>query len=309
MSRAIDAIGGCVQLGQVDLVAGDQRDVVRDPDPVPVQGPDAARQDLVAAGDDRGRARVHGQDLFGAALAVLRGQRADQADRLVGHAAGGHCLRHAGDPLADGPQVQATGDERDPAVAEVQQVVDGGTHPRLVVVAHDARVELRVDVAVDHDHRHIDLVQHVERLLLALARQRQDHPVDATRLEEPDVRRIELGLVLRVHQQHRVARLAQHRLRARGDGRDERVGDVADHVADRKRRAATQALGQEIRLVLELVDRVEHALAHVGADVRVPRQDARNGGDRDVGEIRHLAHARPLAAGVGAPALSHPVPP
>ena len=120
----------------------------------------------------------------------------------------------------------------------------------------------------------------------ALARERQDHPVDAPGLEEPDVGGVELGLVLRVHQQHRVAGRAEHGLGARRDGRDQRVRDVADDVADRQRRPAAQALGQEVRLVLELVDGGQDPVAHLGADVRVPGQDAGDRRDRDVGERR-----------------------
>ena len=133
------------------------------------------------------------------------------------------------------------------------------------------------------------------------ARERQDHPVDAPRLEEPDVGGVEVRVVLGVHQEHRVARSAEHRLGARRDGRDQRVRDVADDVADRQRRPATQALGQEVRLVLELLDGGEDALAHLEADVGVLREDPGDGRDRDVGELGDFAHARALAPDVAPP--------
>jgi hypothetical protein len=201
---------------------------------------------------------------------------ADQADGLVGQAAFGDGLGHARDALADGPQVQAAGDHGDPPVAQVQQVAHGLAHAAAMVVAHDAGIQVGIHVAIDHDHRHVDLVQDLQRLLTTLAGQREDHAVDPAGLEESDVGRIQLGLVLRVHEEHAVAGLAQDRFGARGDGRDERVGDVTDDVADRQRRPATQALGQEVGLVLQLADRVQDPLAHVGADVGMAGQDPRD---------------------------------
>ncbi len=52
-----------------------------------------------------------------------------------------HGLGHAGDPLADRPQVQGAGDESHPSMAQVQQVPDGRPHARPVVVADDAGAE------------------------------------------------------------------------------------------------------------------------------------------------------------------------
>ena len=128
----------------------------------------------------------------------------------------GHGLGHAGDPLAHGPQVERAGDERDPAMAEIQQVLDGRSHPRLVVVAHDARPQIRRRTSrsimmIGHVH----LGQDVEGPRAPLARERQDHAVDPPRLEEPDVGGVQLRVVLRVHQEHRVARRAEHGLGAR----------------------------------------------------------------------------------------------
>jgi len=124
-----------------------------------------------------------------------------------------------------------------------------------------------------------------------------------------EVRGVERGVPFRVHQEHGVPGRAQDRFGTGRDRRDERVGDVADHVANGQRRTPAEALGQEVRLVLELLDGGEDARPHLGADVGVLRKDPRHRRDRDVGQFRDLAHAGSLAPNVAAPALAHGHPP
>ena len=60
-----------------------------------------------------------------------------------GDAPRGDRLGHAGDALADRPQVERAGDQRDAPMAEVEEVLDGRAHPRPMVVADDAGAEVR----------------------------------------------------------------------------------------------------------------------------------------------------------------------
>jgi hypothetical protein len=174
---------------------------------------------------------------------------------------------------------------------QVDEVLDGGLHARAMVVDHGAGAQPCGELAVDQDHRLVGLGDGVDRDRVRLARERQDHAVDPTAVEEPDVLGIEGRLVLRVHEQQRIARLPEHGLRPQHDLRHERVRDVGEHEADRERLAAAQALGQEVGLVLQPLHGVEHALAHLGAHVGMARQDARHGRDGDPGEVRDLPHA------------------
>ena len=127
------------------------------PDAVADQGADAAGEHLVATGDDRRRTRVHGQELLGARSPCSA--ESDPTRLIVSSVMPRDVdrLGHAGDPLADRPQVQGPGDEGDPSMAQVQQVPDGRPHARPMVVADHARAEFGRDVAVDHDDRDVDL--------------------------------------------------------------------------------------------------------------------------------------------------------
>ena len=128
-------------------------------------------------------------------------------------------------------------------------------------LARECGRELPVD---DHD-RTVDLGDELERGGVGLAGQGQDHAVHPTALEEADVGRVQRRVVLGVHQQQRVAGAPEDRLGPQHDVRHERVGDVREHEADAQRLAAPQALGQEVRLIVELGDGRQDALAHLGA--------------------------------------------
>ena len=118
-------------------------------------------------------------------------------------------------------------------------------------------------------------------------------PVDAAALEEPDVRGVEVGIVLGVHQQERVAGWPEHRLGARA--RSSAISGLemsattkpTDRVSPRRRLWARKSGSYS-----SCATAVEHALAHLVADVGVVREDPRHRRDRDVRELRDLAHAR-----------------
>ena len=84
-----------------------------------------------------------------------------------------------------------------------------------MIVADDAGPELRRHVAVEEDDRDVHLGQRSSVAGVPFAGERQDQAVHAARLEESDVRDVERRLVLRVHQEHRVAGRPQDGLGAR----------------------------------------------------------------------------------------------
>ena len=120
-------------------------------------------------------------------------------------------------------------------------------------------------------------------------------------------------VVLGVHEQQRVARAPQDCLGAQHDVRHQRVGDVREDEADRQRLAATQALGQEVRLVVQLRATADRTRSRIWALTSgMARQDPRDRRDGHVREVGHLAHACPAsgrAVGIrlGAPPIT-PVP-
>ena len=56
-------------------------------------------------------------------------------------------------------------------VTEIEKVAHRAHHPGTMVVPRDARIEVRRDVAVDQDDRHVDLGEYLQRLGLAFARE------------------------------------------------------------------------------------------------------------------------------------------
>ena len=85
----------------------------------------------------------------------------------------------------------------------------------------------------------------------------------------------------------------ERRLDARDDLGEERIGDVADDEPDRVRLPSAEALGEHVRLVVELGYRLHHLFAHRRAHVGMTREDPRDGRHRDAGPLCDLAHAGP----------------
>ena len=107
------------------------------------------------------------------------------------------------------------------------------------------------------------------------------------------MRRLEKRIAERVGQEHRVAVRVERRLGAGGDLGHQGVGDVPDDQADAEGLAAAQALREDVRLVVELLDGAHHLLAHRRTDVRMAGEHPGHGRHRDARALGDLAHARP----------------
>ena len=81
---------------------------------------------------------------------------------------------------------------------------------------------------------------------VVLAHEVGDEPVDAAATQHVDVGRLQVGVAVRVDEQHDEAVLAELALGAVGDGGEERVGDVADDEPDRVRRAARRLWARKL---------------------------------------------------------------
>ena len=191
-------------------------------------------------------------------------------------------------------------------------MLHGRVDAAAVVDERGRGAEARRQVAIDDDERLADAFERRARRLVVVVRQQQEQAVDLTGRQQLDVLAVELGAILRVGQEQRVPALAQRHLGAEDDLGDVDAGDVAHEEADGHRRALAQAAGQQVRGVAELGDGVVHALAGLGADVRMAAEGPRGGGDRDAGagrdlaqpgtSLRRAAHPAPTRRGAGASA-------
>ena len=161
-----------------------------------------------------------------------------------------------------------TGDQCDPLVPPIEQVLDRFAHAGVVVTQQRRRGDPR-KIAVDEHERQGQLADRLEGCRVVLTHEVGDEPVDAAATEHVDVGRLQVGVAVRVDEQHDEAVLAELALGAVGDGGEERVGDVADDETDGVRRASAQALGEKVGLVAELGGGPSDAPAHRRADVGV----------------------------------------
>ena len=148
--------------------------------------------------------------------------------------------------------------------------------------------------AVDEHERGAGLALAPEVSLIAAARHDQQ-PVDAARGERLGELALAGRLLVRGTGEREHAVAAGHVLDAAMDRREERVGDVLDDQADRRREpvVASQRARHQVAPVAEDLDRVLHAPRQVRADVVAAVDDARDRGEAHAGEVRDVLHRRP----------------
>ena len=78
------------------------------------------------------------------------------------------------------------------------------------------------------------------------ADRREDQPVDVPAQHQRQRLCLDRGILLAVGDQHRVAVAARTALDLAGEQREERVRDVRDHEADRRRAPQAQAAGEVV---------------------------------------------------------------
>ena len=106
--------------------------------------------------------------------------------------------------------------------------------------------------------------------------------------------------------EHDAEVLLRERLRGAGeDGREVRGEDERDEHADEPGTAGGEPAGAAVRAVALLPDDRRDELPGLRRDVAPPVEDARDGGDRDAGQLGHLPDRHPrralvaIASGVG----------
>ena len=112
--------------------------------------------------------------------------------------------------------------------------------------------------------------------------------LDAEREHVLDVAPLALEIGLGVREDDVVPRAPGHVLGAVDDQREERVRDVGDDQADRAGLASDQTLGESVRDVAELGDRLLDPAPRLGADARARVDDARHRHRRDPRQPRDV---------------------
>ena len=189
-----------------------------------------------------------------------------------------------------GPRGRPPGQQRDPAVAEPEQIL--GRRPRAAAMVDHHGVDLGRMVAVEQHDRNAQLPDLLAQLGVVLVAHRHDDGVDAALHEQAEQLDLALLALLGHRQEQRVAVAAQHVLGGADDAAVAGNRDVARRAGDRAGDAEPHALGDAVRLVAELLDRAQHATAHVLAHRLVAVEHARHGADRDLRGLGYVANGR-----------------
>ncbi len=279
-----------MQPGDVDIVAGDHRELARKPDALVAERLEDADRELVVPDDQRRRAIVKGQQLVRQPGAVLptRFDRANQAalDRKP-EAAGMPAKR---DDAGAAAQLRlAPGDQRHTSVPEPGQPLEGFADAGLVVGAHGVRRGAG-DVAIEEDRREVlEPIGERERPFVGDC---DDQAVDPPLTESGEKAGLVLDVVSRVREDEGVAVRVQSGVDTLRDGREERIRDVRDHEAHCPARARPHAAGSDVWPVVERLHRIDDTAPRFVADERVVVQDAGHGRHRDAGALRDLSDRR-----------------
>ncbi len=269
---------------QVDVVAGDERQVGWNPRSELAQRFQRADGELVVARDQRRRRLAQPEQPANGGVPGLAGEPPAHDEPAV--AVETELRSEApvrGDACAAAELTLLARDHADPRMAQCGEMAESLPHSRRVVRADGVRARSRHLAIEEHARRHAGKPLGQPRR--ALVRHRGDQPVDPPLAERRDELRLVLGVAPGVGQHERVAVRVQHGIGSLRDRGEDRVRDVRDDEADRARRARAHAARRHVRPVIEGLHRVGHPLTGAGADERIVVEDAR---DRRDGDLRPL---------------------
>ena len=186
-------------------------------------------------------------------------------------------------------------------VAQVDEWLTAAAMPGGVVVVDRAGTVPRGQRAVDQHDRASSLGDGPDGPG-RLAREGQDHAVDAPALEERMCAASSGRLVLRVHEQQGVAGAAQAASAPSTISAINGLEISASTKPTAQRLAAAEALGQEVGLVLQLIDGAR-TRSRIRGDVRMAGQHP---GDREIATSARSATSRMLARRRPAPFVGSP---
>ncbi|AUX38786.1 uncharacterized protein SOCE26_001640 [Sorangium cellulosum] len=281
-----------------DVVEADDADVPRHRASDLVEVAEHAQRHLVVGhehGGDAWRARELRGELVARACAPVAAQERRRLD-----ARGLQRRTPAVDALLGLERVDRTGDVPHRPVTQVEEMARRGR--RAAVLLDGDHRDRIVRPPLDGDHRHVggDVAERVHRrpqrgddhdavgALIAQPVHRIHHRRAAERFQADDADAVPGVVRRRLEPVERRRRAVVRRVEA-------------DH-AERPRAPGDERLRHGARAVVELADRVEHALPRVGMHVGVVVQDPRDRLVRDAGELGHIDHDRgPAPASLDAP--------
>lgn len=187
--------------------------------------------------------------------------------------------------------MKRAGDQGDPTVSQVEQVLHSGLHADGVVGSHHRGSPLElVDLAVQQDDGDIEALELGDGPGPVLVCQRSDQTIDPPPAEQPHHVLVPLWAPFRVGEDHRVPGRLQLGARPHHKVGEEGVGDVGDDETNRRSQAAAETRGHEVGLVAEDVDCIEDTPTHRLTDIGVVVEDTGHRGEGDTGMGRHLFH-------------------
>ena len=136
-----------------------------------------------------------------------------------------------------------------------------GSRPDSATMVEGDRVEFRRIFAIKQDDGNIKLFDLLRQVRIVFAARRHDHGIDPALLEDPH--QIELALLALVGngQQQRIAAAAQDLFSSVDDRAEAGNRDVAHRKRHGPRYAQSHALRDAIRLVFQLLDRLQNTAA------------------------------------------------
>ena len=268
----------------VDVVAGDERDVGRDTEAVLAHGEHDTDEDLVAPGDDRRRRIVHHEQLTHGQVPRLGAQFTDADEAIVERHLPQLEMGSEGFDANPAPALTlAPGDQSDTAVTEAEQVVERTRHAGRVVGQY--RLGPRPRALTVEQHAGAERRQRVSHPRLALVDERDHQSIDPALTERRDRIGLATGIVLRVREHERVSALVEREVGTLRDRREERVREVVDDESDRKTRSGSHRPRRAVGPVVEVLHGLDDTGSSCFADEGIVVQHAGHRRDGNLGAL------------------------
>ena len=279
-------------VGQGDVVEAHDGDLVLEAEHV--DRPDRAHRDQILTREERGGWILAPQELHRGLIGVDAPEtRMPNQVEILSDVVSRQRLAVSAIALGGGEHVWAVAEEADPAVAGGDQVLDRGAGAAGVV--GDGRVgvdEARRAVYEGQREARRPLAQEVGVVADGAG---DDQPVDAARHERVGQLALAVGLLVGAADEGEHAALAGNVLDPAMHRAEERVRDVLEDHADRRRQAVRppQRARGEVVAVAQQRDRVAHALGEVGSHTGTAVDHPRDRAEAHAGDRRDLAHRWP----------------
>ena len=238
-----DGDGGMGELRQRRIVPADQGKIAAHRQAAAIDRPQAADEQRQAAGEQsrgRGGAVENAQDLGLRGIGVMLGR--DRQGAIL-QPLGAKLILQPRQPLPSGAAHQGARQGRDLAMAEADEMADGGPHPAAMIGANRIDRQGHAQLALQRHDRPVEFGKGGQKPGIVFARGRDQNRIDAPAVEMADICRVRRRVVIGAHDQQRIAGGPQDEFRPRHDLRREGIGEIGSDETDEVGRSAPEALG------------------------------------------------------------------